>query len=100
MFMIRWPKHKLISMQLETEFPISEADRVAMESGKYFLNLHIVTGRKPLQPRPGDLLIDGTRQGMDDPYADMSHYPLTRATHWERFAKYDLPCLLRLTEIY
>jgi hypothetical protein len=59
-----------------------------MGSGRYFINLHIVTGRKPLQPRPGDLLLDGSRQGMDDPYDDMSRYPLTRATHWERYAKY------------
>jgi hypothetical protein len=92
--------HILTSLQIEKAFPISEADRVAMESGKYFLNLHIVTGRKPLQPRPGDMLIDGTRQGMGDPYSDMTHYPLTRATHWERFAKYKSPRLVEVTEVY
>lgn len=26
--------------------------------------MHVVTGRKPRDPRPGDMLRDGTRQGM------------------------------------
>ncbi|PMD43585.1 hypothetical protein L207DRAFT_300657 [Hyaloscypha variabilis F] len=35
-----------------------------LENGSYFLNVHIVTGRKPALPRPGDLLKNGTRQYM------------------------------------
>jgi len=35
-----------------------------LEIGSYYPNLHIVTGRKPAYPRPGDLLGDATRQDM------------------------------------
>ena len=79
----------LISNQIAEKFGKLEED--ALMSGNYFLNLHIVTGRKPLRPRPGDMLLDGTLQGFENPYADMSHYPVTRATHWERYAKYNSP---------
>jgi hypothetical protein len=61
----------------------------AMMSGEYYLNLHIVTGRKPLQARAGDLLPDGTRQPMVDP--SLAPLPVAKSTQWERFAKYDLP---------
>ena len=48
--------------QLRDELPQVELAR--LEFGSYFLNLHIVTGRKPASSRPGDLLKDGTRQYM------------------------------------
>ncbi len=48
--------------QLRDELP--EVEIAELENGSYFLNVHIVTGRKPALPRPGDLLKDGTRQYM------------------------------------
>ena len=48
--------------KLRDELPKVEMSE--LESGSYFLNLHVVTGRKPAYPRPGDLLADGTRQDM------------------------------------
>jgi hypothetical protein len=53
---------KLTMDQLLKELP--KVEMVELESGSYYLNLHIVTGRKPAYPRPGDLLGDGTRQDM------------------------------------
>jgi hypothetical protein len=51
--------------QVKQGLPSLEIDE--MNSGNYYINLHIVTGRKPAQPRAGDLLLDGTRQGMIEP---------------------------------
>lgn len=41
-----------------------EFDMNDLNFGNFYLNLHIVTARKPKFPRPGDLLMDGTRQEM------------------------------------
>jgi len=59
----------LYQISLENEVPkllkeLPKVEMVELESGSYYLNLHIMTGRKPAYPRPGDLLGDGTRQDM------------------------------------
>ncbi|TVY91266.1 hypothetical protein LAWI1_G003407 [Lachnellula willkommii] len=48
--------------KLAAELPAPELDQIS--SGAYYLNLHLITGRKPPYPRTGDLLPDGTRQEM------------------------------------
>lgn len=62
----------------------------ALNSGSYYINLHIITGRKPHQPRPGDILLDGSREGMTDSKQDsMTRYTkLSLTTSWERHSKY------------
>jgi hypothetical protein len=72
----------------------------ALESGTYFLNLHIVTGRKPRQPRLGDLLLDGSRQEMTESMYDaMARHGDVKEqrNQWERNLRYDvLSCSLPL----
>jgi hypothetical protein len=48
--------------QLATEFPQPNFDEIRF--GNFYINMHIVSGRKPRDPRPGDMLRDDTRQGM------------------------------------
>jgi hypothetical protein len=55
-----------------------------MESGSYYLNLHIVTGYKPHKPRPGDLLMDGTRQGMSESTYDAMARADAGTSQWKR----------------
>lgn len=75
--MLRWK-------QLAKELPKIEAD--AIESGFYYFNLHIVTGRKPKYPRPGDLLLDGTRQEMTtSKYDAMAKLNDAKSNQWKRF---------------
>jgi hypothetical protein len=65
----------------------------ALESGTYFLNLHIVTGRKPRQPRLGDLLLDGSRQEMTESMYDaMARHGNVKEqrNQWERNLRYDV----------
>ncbi|KAM3080910.1 hypothetical protein ACMFMF_002827 [Clarireedia jacksonii] len=50
--------------QLKENLPPVEAD--AVESGNYYLTVHIVTARKPPFPRAGDRLTNGSREGMSD----------------------------------
>lgn len=58
----------------------------ALESGFYYFNLHIVTGRKPKYPRPGDLLLDGTRQEMtNSKYDAMAKLNDAKSNQWKRF---------------
>jgi hypothetical protein len=78
--------HRLTPRQVARKF--EKLDDEALTSGNYYLNLHIVTGRKPVAPRPGDMLPNGTRQGFEDPHTDASRPLVMRATHWERHAKY------------
>jgi hypothetical protein len=66
----------------------------ALESGTYFLNLHIVTSRKPRQPRLGDLLLDGSRQEMTESMYDAMarHGDIKeQRNQWERNLRYDVP---------
>lgn len=58
-------------IEIENSIPVlaAELPDINLEdinSGNFYLNLHIVTARKPKFPRPGDLLTDGTRQEMTD----------------------------------
>lgn len=43
-----------------------------MQNGKYHLNFHIVTGRKPMHLRTGDLMINGERREMTNSKYDAS----------------------------
>lgn len=61
-----------LTLQLLNELPAVEMS--ALNSGSYFLNLHVVKGLKPSCPRPGDLLKDGARQDMTaSTYDAMAH---------------------------
>jgi hypothetical protein len=69
---------------LAEQLPPVEMD--ALASGKYFLNLHIVTARKPKYPRPGDLLLDGSRQEMtSSKYDVMAKLNGAKSNQWRRF---------------
>lgn len=48
--------------QLATNLPKPNFNDISF--GNFYINMHIVSGRKPRDPRPGDMLRDGTRQGM------------------------------------
>ncbi|KAI9049289.1 hypothetical protein LZ554_007135 [Drepanopeziza brunnea f. sp. 'monogermtubi'] len=66
------------------ELPAVEISEIA--SGAYFMNLHIVTGRKPYEPRPGDLLIDGSRQEMTaSKYHAMARHHDSKTSQWKRY---------------
>lgn len=70
--------------QLAKKLPKIEEDAIA--SGFYYFNLHIVTGRKPKYPRPGDLLLDGTRQEMTtSKYDAMAKLNNAKSNQWKRF---------------
>jgi hypothetical protein len=70
-------------LQLKAELPSPELDEIA--SGNYYFNLHIVTGRKPPYPRPGDLLSDGTRQEMTaSTYDAMARFNDAKSSQWKR----------------
>jgi hypothetical protein len=65
-------------------------EKDAIKSGDYYLNLHIVTGRKPCHPRAGDLLLSGSRQEMTaSKYEAMARTEEPRSNQWKRF---DLDC--------
>ncbi|TVY76004.1 hypothetical protein LSUE1_G005491 [Lachnellula suecica] len=70
--------------KLKAELPTPELD--AIKSGNYWLNLYLVTGRKPSLPRPGDLLSDGTRQEMTaSTYDAMARFNDAKTSQWKRF---------------
>ncbi|KAM0316680.1 hypothetical protein ACHAO8_002965 [Botrytis cinerea] len=60
-----------------------------IESGNYYLTLHIVTARKPRCPRAGDLLLNGTREEMTDMKYDqmarVNELPVKNQAGWKRF---------------
>ena len=61
-------------------------EKDAIESGDYYLNLHIVTGRKPCHPRAGDLLLNGSRQEMTaSKYEAMARTEDPKSNQWKRF---------------
>lgn len=78
-----------ISMEEEIPLLCKELPKVeqhALSSGFYYFNLHIVTGRKPKYPRPGDLLLDGTRQEMtSSKYDAMAKLNDAKSNQWKRF---------------
>ncbi|KAL2068400.1 hypothetical protein VTL71DRAFT_16498 [Oculimacula yallundae] len=81
----------LYQLELENCIPklcaeLPKVEISEMESGAYFMNLHIVTGRKPYDPRPGDLLQDGTRQEMTaSKYDAMARHHDSKSSQWKRF---------------
>ncbi|CZT46469.1 uncharacterized protein RSE6_06897 [Rhynchosporium secalis] len=81
----------LYQLELENCIPklcdeLPKVEISEMDTGAYFMNLHIVTGRKPYDPRPGDLLRDGTRQEMTaSKYDAMARHHDSRASQWKRF---------------
>jgi hypothetical protein len=48
--------------QLATKLPQPNFGEISF--GNFYINMHVVSGRKPRDPRPGDVLRDGTRQSM------------------------------------
>ncbi|TAQ88271.1 hypothetical protein B7494_g3368, partial [Chlorociboria aeruginascens] len=78
-------------LELENSIPtllefLPKVEESDLESGKFFLNLHIVTGRKPPFPRAGDLLLNGTRQEMtDSKYDVMTRFKDKPSNNWQRF---------------
>jgi hypothetical protein len=70
--------------QLKSELPVIET--AAIESGDYYLNFHIVTGRKPQHSRAGDLLLNGSRQEMTaSKYETMAARTNdSKTNHWKR----------------
>jgi hypothetical protein len=74
-----------IFCQLATQLPNVDASDLAL--GNFFLNLHIITARKPREPRPGDLLLDGTRQEMTkSKYDAMARLNNAKGNQWKRFS--------------
>ena len=74
----------LTKPQLRKKLPQLEMEYIT--KGDFFLNLHIVTGRKPKWPRPGDLLLDGTRQEMTtSKYSQMAKLNDAKSNQWKRF---------------
>ncbi|CZR59317.1 uncharacterized protein PAC_09209 [Phialocephala subalpina] len=59
----------LYQLELENSIPkllqeLSKFEADALETGAYHLNIHIVTGRKPMDLRTGDLMPSGERREM------------------------------------
>ncbi|KAG4027755.1 hypothetical protein MFRU_027g00480 [Monilinia fructicola] len=82
----------LYQIELENSIPqllerLLPVELNEIESGNYFLTLHIVTARKPRCPRAGDLLIDGTREEMTDvKYDQMARSnELKNQAGWKRY---------------
>ncbi|KAL5319974.1 hypothetical protein ACEPPN_013033 [Leptodophora sp. 'Broadleaf-Isolate-01'] len=81
----------LYQLELENCIPklceeLPKVEISEIESGAYFMNLHIVTGRKPYDPRPGDLLRDGSRQEMTaSKYDAMARHHDSKTSQWKRF---------------
>jgi len=75
--------------KLSITLPKLEIEKI--ESGDYYLNLHIVTGRKPQNPRAGDLLLDGSRQEMtQSTYDAMARFSTLKGNQWTRYQRMDL----------
>jgi hypothetical protein len=76
----------LTLLQLKDALPQVEVHEI--ESGAYYLNLHIVTGRKPQSLRAGDLLPDGSRQEMTEwKYNAMARFADSTSNKWTRHLK-------------
>jgi hypothetical protein len=76
--------HTISPPQLKQHLP--EINPLDLAHGNFYMNLHIVTARKPRFPRTGDLLVDGSRQGMT-PLKEhaMAGRADTRPNQWQRF---------------
>jgi hypothetical protein len=87
----------LISPQLKMAIP--ELELEAIDSGLYYVNLHIITARKPQNHRLGDLLSDGTRQEMtDQKYDAMIRFDGGKTSKWTRHLKFRSQCV-RISEV-
>jgi hypothetical protein len=87
--------------QLKKALPEIEFD--AIDSGLYYINLHIITGREPQNHRLGDLLPDGTRQEMtDSKYNAMLRFDGEKTSKWTRHLKFKVPVcenIIGLTDV-
>jgi len=71
-------------LQLLTQLPKVETED--LENGDYYLNLRNLTGRKPHDPRAGDILMDGTRGEMTaQVYDAMARFKNEKFSQWERY---------------
>jgi hypothetical protein len=70
--------------QLATQLPtVNTCD---LTFGNFFINLHIVTARKPRESRPGDRLMNGTRQEMSKSKCNaMARLNNAKSNQWKRF---------------
>ncbi|KAM0144045.1 hypothetical protein ACHAO1_000324 [Botrytis cinerea] len=84
----------LYQVELENDIPqlrerLLPVEVEEIESGNYYLTLHIVTARKPRCPRAGDLLLNGTREEMTDMKYDqmarVNKLPVKNQAGWKRF---------------
>lgn len=78
-------------LSIENSIPLLKENMSAINLneislGNYYVNLHVLTARKPELPRDGDMLMDGTRQEMrsmkDDTTVRRSD---ARTNRWRRF---------------
>lgn len=78
--------YKLSTNRAAPSIP-AKVDPHDLTSGEYFLNLHICSGRKPLEVRQGDLLSDGTRKEMSTArYNAMARTNHAASNQWKRFS--------------
>jgi hypothetical protein len=78
------PASMRLIFQPKQKLPFVKAEDLA--PGKYFLNRHVVTGRKLGMPRTGDLLADGTRQEMTSTRcAVLARLDYAQSNPWKRF---------------
>ncbi|KAF8866037.1 hypothetical protein BDZ45DRAFT_796270 [Acephala macrosclerotiorum] len=81
----------LYQLELENSIPklleeLSEVELPALETGAYYLNVHIVTGRKPMDLRTGDLMPNGERREMtNSTYDAMARFEAIKSSQWKRF---------------
>ncbi|KUJ19771.1 uncharacterized protein LY89DRAFT_731026 [Mollisia scopiformis] len=81
----------LYQLELENCIPklrdeLPEVEVADLEHGKYHLNVHIITGRKPMDLRPGDLMANGERREMtSSTYDAMAKFDAIKSSQWKRF---------------
>jgi hypothetical protein len=69
--------------QLATKLPRLNFDEISF--GNFYINMHVVSGRKPKDPRPGDMLRDGTRQGVTTvPFEILKKADALKYNQWMR----------------
>lgn len=78
-------------INIENSVPLLKANLPAMNlteisHGNYYINLHVLTARKPKLPKAGDMLMDGMRQEITDmTYDTMVRMNDSTTNLWKRF---------------
>lgn len=69
--------------QLATKLPRLNFDEISFSN--FNINMYVVSGRKPKGPRPGDMLRDGTRQGVTTvPFEILKKADALKYNQWMR----------------